>query len=152
MVFLKKENLNNIANGIVLFEGKLKEFGIVPSARVFRKVLPAYDCATKDEFYSKLGAGILKLDGIEKILRDNPANKILKFWTLQIPNPFKFLGGDDKKKGKKVIGRRIAGGCGRSGVRDRPVLQSDSGRRSCRLQQSRYAQDRRSQEKLQRTD
>ncbi len=103
MVFLKKENLNNIANGIVLFEGKLKEFGIVPSARVFRKVLPAYDCATKDEFYSKLGAGILKLDGIEKILRDNPANKILKFWTLQIPNPFKFLGGDDKKKGKKVI-------------------------------------------------
>ena len=46
MVFLKKENLNNIANGIVLFEGKLKEFGIVPSARVFRKVLPAYDCAT----------------------------------------------------------------------------------------------------------
>ena len=66
-------------------------------------MLPAYDCATKDEFYSKLGAGILKLDGIEKILRDNPANKILKFWTLQIPNPFKFLGGDDKKKGKKVI-------------------------------------------------
>ena len=103
MNFLKKENLNNIANGIVLFEGKLKEYGVPPSARVFRKILPAYECATKDEFYSKLGAGILKLDGIEKILRDNPANKILKFWTLQIPNPFRFLGVDEKKKNKKLV-------------------------------------------------
>lgn len=103
MNFLKKENLNNIANGIVLFEGKLKEYGIPPSARVFRKILPAYECATKDEFYSKLGAGILKLDGIEKILRENPANKILKFWTLQIPNPFRFLGVDEKKKNKKLV-------------------------------------------------
>ncbi len=103
MNFLKKENLNNIANGIVLFEGKLKEYGVPPSARVFRKILPAYECATKDEFYSKLGAGILKLDGIEKILRDNPANKILKFWTLQIPNPFRFLGAEEKKKNKKLV-------------------------------------------------
>ena len=101
--FLKKENLKNIANGIVLFEGKLKEFGIMPSARVFRKVLPAYDCATKDEFYSKLGAGILKLEGLDKVLRNNPANKILKFWTLQISNPFRFLGTDDKKKNRKII-------------------------------------------------
>ena len=103
MNFLKKENLNKIANGIVLFEGKLKEYGVPPSARVFRKILPAYECATKDEFYSKLGAGILKLDGIEKILRDNPANKILKFWTLQIPNPFRFLGAEEKKKNKKLV-------------------------------------------------
>ena len=103
MNFLKKENLHNIANGIVLFEGKLKEYGVPPSARVFRKILPAYECATKDEFYSKLGAGILKLDGIEKILRDNPANKILKFWTLQIPNPFRFLGAEEKKKNKKLV-------------------------------------------------
>ena len=103
MNFLKKENLNNLANGIVLFEGKLKEYGVPPSARVFRKILPAYECATKDEFYSKLGAGILKLDGLEKILRDNPANKILKFWTLQIPNPFRFLGAEEKKKNKKLV-------------------------------------------------
>ncbi|WP_455781682.1 ACT domain-containing protein, partial [Alistipes ihumii] len=27
---------------------------------------------------------------------------ILKFWSLQIPNPFKFLGGDDKKKNRKA--------------------------------------------------
>lgn len=99
---LKKDKLNNIANGIVLFEARLKDFGVTPSARVFRKVLPAYECANKDEFYSKLGAGIVRLDNLGKVLRENSASKILKFWSLQIPNPFKFLGGDDKKKNRKA--------------------------------------------------
>ena len=99
---LKKDKLNNIANGIVLFEARLKDFGVTPSARVFRKVLPAYECANKDEFYSKLGAGIVRVDNLGKVLRENSASKILKFWSLQIPNPFKFLGGDDKKKNRKA--------------------------------------------------
>ena len=64
------------------FDDRLKEMGITPSRRVFVKVLPAYDCTNKDEFYSKLGAGILNLDNLEKILRQNSARKILKFWSL----------------------------------------------------------------------
>lgn len=101
--YLKKDNLNNIEAGKIIFESKLKEFGIIPSGRVFRKVLPAYDSATKDEFYSKLGAGIINLNNIAKVLRENPASKILKFWSLQIPNPFKFLGTDDKKKQLRAV-------------------------------------------------
>lgn len=67
--FLKKEKINNINRGREVFEARLHEFGIPPSARarVFRKVLPAYECTTKDEFYSKLGAGIINLDGLEKV-------------------------------------------------------------------------------------
>ncbi|MBQ4279741.1 MAG: bifunctional (p)ppGpp synthetase/guanosine-3',5'-bis(diphosphate) 3'-pyrophosphohydrolase [Rikenellaceae bacterium] len=100
-IFLKKDKQNNIERGIKIFEEKMHEFGITPSARVFRKVLPAYECATKDEFYSKLGAEIIRLDGLEKILRENSAKKMLKFWSLQLTNPFKFLSGDGKKKGKE---------------------------------------------------
>lgn len=96
--FLKKDKQNNIERGIVIFEEKMRSFGITPSARVFRKLLPAYECSTKDEFYSKLGAEIIKLDGVEKILRENSASKILKFWTIQLSNPFKFLSSDDKKQ------------------------------------------------------
>lgn len=101
--YLKKDKQNNIERGIELFESKLKEFGITPSARVFRKVLPAYECTNKDEFYSKLGAEILKLDNLEKILKQNAASKMLKFWTLQLVNPFKFLGGGDKKNDQYVV-------------------------------------------------
>ena len=101
--YLKKDKQNNIERGIELFESKLKEFGITPSARVFRKVLPAYECTNKDEFYSKLGAEILKLDNLEKILKQNAASKMLKFWTLQLVNPFKFLGGGGDKKNDQYV-------------------------------------------------
>lgn len=96
--YLKRDTDNNIEKGIEIFDEKMREFGITPSARVFRKVLPAYACKTKDEFYSKLGAELINLDGIEKILRQNSANKILKFWTIQLSNPFKSRAGENKKR------------------------------------------------------
>ena len=79
-----------------IFEAKMKELGIQPSARVFRKILPAYDCNIKDEFYRKLAAGTINLDGLDEILRQNSANKITKFWSLQLSNPFKRFSSDGK--------------------------------------------------------
>ena len=96
--YLKKDKQNNIERGIAIFEEKMREFGIQPSARVFRKLLPAYTSKTKDEFYSKLGAGIINLNGVEKILRTNAASKMIKYWSLQFPNPFKSRGNNDKKR------------------------------------------------------
>lgn len=49
------------------------------------------------------------MDGLEKVLRENSASKILKFWTLQIPNPFKFLNGDDRKKAQTQNGGKDSG-------------------------------------------
>ncbi len=90
--YLRHDKRGNVDRGMATFEARMREFGIQPSARVFRKLLPAYECASKDEFYSNLGAGIISLDGVEKILRENAATKVLKFWTLQL------FGTGDKKK------------------------------------------------------
>ena len=100
--FLKKDKQNNIERGIVTFEKRLGEFGIQPSARVFRKLLPAYKCRTKDEFYSKLGAGIIELSGMERHLRQNAASKIIKYWSLQLQNPFKSRNNDKKREGGRA--------------------------------------------------
>lgn len=102
--YLKRDKDNAIKLGMTIFEDKMKEFGITPSARVFRKLLPAYESATKDEFYSNLGTGIINLDDVGKHLRENSAKKVVKFWSLQIPNPFKFLSGEDKKKTAMIVG------------------------------------------------
>lgn len=87
--YLKGSQENNVERGIKLFEEKMNAFGITPSARVFRKVLPAYECTSKDEFYSKLGSGIINLDDIDKILRQNAMSKVLKFWDIELIKPFK---------------------------------------------------------------
>lgn len=80
--FLKRERQNNIERGIAIFEEQLDKFGVTQSGRVLRKVLPAYECANKDEFYSKIGAGIINLDNLEKVLKSSSKSKILKFWKL----------------------------------------------------------------------
>ena len=75
---------------------RLAELNINLSGRVLRKLVPSYDCSNKEEFYSKLGAGIIRLDDLEKHLKANSASKILKFWTLFIPGKSK---GETQEKG-----------------------------------------------------
>ncbi|MBQ2796492.1 MAG: bifunctional (p)ppGpp synthetase/guanosine-3',5'-bis(diphosphate) 3'-pyrophosphohydrolase [Tidjanibacter sp.] len=93
--YLKRVRQNNIERGISIFDRRMREFGITPSARLFRKLLPAYECSNKDEFYSKLGSEIINLNDIDSILRQNSKNKILKFWTFEV--------GADKKNKELVV-------------------------------------------------
>ena len=52
-----------------MFEERMQRLNINLSGRVLRKVVPAYGCSNKEEFYSKVGAGIIRLDDLEKILK-----------------------------------------------------------------------------------
>jgi GTP pyrophosphokinase len=99
--YLRRNRQESIEHGRELFEARMAELGIAPSARVFRKLLPAYASSTKDEFYRNLGAGVISLDGVQEVLRQNSANKYLKFWTL-----FQGGGKNDKADDEMVVGRR----------------------------------------------
>ena len=77
--FLKRERQNNIEHGQQLLDEQMRRLNINLSGRVLRKIIPAYDCRNKDEFYSKIGAGIIDLNNLEKVLKSNSRNKLLKF-------------------------------------------------------------------------
>ena len=83
--FLKRERQNNIERGMQMLEEKMKSLNIQISGRVLRKIVPIYESNNKEELYSKIGAGIVSLDDLEKVLKVNSKSKILKFWTLFIP-------------------------------------------------------------------
>ena len=83
--FLKREHDNNIEYGMQLLSNRLAEHNVQLSGRVLRKLMPAYECRNKDELYSKIGAGIIKLDNLDSLLKENSDRKILKFWKLFIP-------------------------------------------------------------------
>ncbi len=84
--FLKHERDNNIEYGMQLLMERLAEYNVQLSGRVLRKLMPAYDCRNKDELYSKIGAGIISLDNLSKLLKENSERKILKFWKLFMPD------------------------------------------------------------------
>ena len=64
-------------------KSKLAEHNVAMSGRVLRKAIQAYGCKYKDEFYSHVGAGIISLDNIEKVLKSSSTSKLLKFWQLR---------------------------------------------------------------------
>ena len=83
--FLKRERQNNIERGMQMLDEKMKSLNVKLSGRVLRKITPIYDSKNKEELYSKIGAGIVSLDSLDKALKVNSKSKILKFWTLFIP-------------------------------------------------------------------
>ena len=92
---LKREREDNINYGMELLRKRLEEHSVILSGRVLRKLMPAYECRNKDELYSKIGAGIINLDNLDKLLKENSSRKILKFWKLFIPGMEGVQQGDD---------------------------------------------------------
>jgi len=39
---------------------------------------------SKDELYSKIGSGIIKLDDVVKVLKKNTKSKWIRYWELQL--------------------------------------------------------------------
>ena len=76
---LKAENKNRIEKGKKLLEYKLR-----PNARIIQKLLPAYEVSNKDEFYSKVGTGIIQLEELDQVLKKNTKNKWINYWSLQL--------------------------------------------------------------------
>lgn len=138
--FLKRERQNNIERGMQLLEEKMKSLNIQLSGRVLRKIVPIYECNNKEELYSKIGAGIISLDDLEKVLKVNAKSKILKFWTLFIPQK-KEEGDETPQPGEYRPGKGPAGQ--RTAVRDRRLLQAHTGRQGRRLPRPCYGTDHR---------
>ena len=82
--YLKREQEHNQQRGMQLLDERLAQMNITPNNRVIRKLITAYDSHNKEELYTKIGAGIVSLDNLEKVLRTNSNFKILKFWNLFI--------------------------------------------------------------------
>ncbi len=80
---LKAETKNRIEKGKAILEEKLAELKLKPSSRIFKKLIPGYEVNTKDELYSKIGANIIALDNLKKILKKNTKNKWIRYWEIQ---------------------------------------------------------------------
>ena len=96
--FLKRERQNNLERGMEMLEQKMQELNIQLSGHVLRKIIPAYESTNKEELYTKIGAGIVSLDNLEKILKENSGRKLLKFWTFLIPQKKESTSGENMPK------------------------------------------------------
>jgi len=96
---IKAETKEILEKGKIEVKKKLKELQLKPTSDIFKKLFPAYEVLSKEELYSKVGTGLIKLDNIKKIVRKNPTNKIVKYWELRLSSRNK----QDKKNPEPII-------------------------------------------------
>ncbi len=80
---LKADIHDVMATGQHILEEELGKLGVKVQHRVIKKLLLEYKLNNKDELYTKIATGVVKLDELDKILRKNNENKWVKYWKLQ---------------------------------------------------------------------
>lgn len=81
---LKAESKDRIQKGMAMLEAKLGELGVIPNSEIMKKLMLSFDVINKDELYSKIELGIIKLDNLRKIIKKNPSKNIIKYWELRL--------------------------------------------------------------------
>jgi len=71
--------------GMEMLEEKLRELKVTHNSEAYDKLLPGYECISRDELYTKIANGTISLDNIKKILKKNPSSRIIKYWELRTP-------------------------------------------------------------------
>ncbi len=93
---LKSEIKNHLKRGQSILDEKIKEHGIKPQARVYRKLTQAYGLTNRHELFSKIGAELIDLSDLSRMLKKNSKNKFVRYWNLQFS---KITGGDNRDFG-----------------------------------------------------
>lgn len=81
--FLKAEAKDSIKLGQEILERELEKYGVKSQTGVLKKVFAEYNVNSKDELYSKIGAGVINLSNLGEILKKNKENKLVKYWNFQ---------------------------------------------------------------------
>ena len=69
--------------------------GIRPMSRVYRKLSENYKLNNREELFSKIGANLIDLTDLSKVLKKNTTSKFVRYWSLQFS---KITGGDSENK------------------------------------------------------
>ncbi len=80
---IKDEMNTSIKEGQIILDKKLKEMGITPQLRVYKKITEGYGLNNREELYIKIATNVIDLSDLSKLLKKNSSNKFVRYWSLQ---------------------------------------------------------------------
>jgi GTP pyrophosphokinase len=98
---LKAEVKEYFQKGKQAVEEVIRNFGMQPNAMLYKRITDAYNVTNKQELFSQVGAGILQLREIGKVLRKQHRNKFLRYVELRLLGPGKRKKNPDKDDPKE---------------------------------------------------
>lgn len=101
----KKDRKEAIRQGIVIFEGLVKQLNLPPTSEPLKKMLEVFHVSNKEDFYVEISKNAITPEEIEKELKKKVESIFVKYWKLQ------FFRGDRDSEGKKLKnGSDVSGG------------------------------------------
>jgi GTP diphosphokinase / guanosine-3',5'-bis(diphosphate) 3'-diphosphatase len=79
---LRTEKHRHLEEGKEMVENAIKELRAPLVSNTLKKIVAHYNLNNKEQLYSEVGMGILKLDDLEKILAKKSKNKFIKYWNI----------------------------------------------------------------------
>lgn len=95
---LKSGSKDSIHEGMQILDLKLKEIGLTLNAEIMKNLLQALDVQTKEDLFTGIGNGIIKLNNLKKIVKKSPAVNVIKYWELKLIGSKKEKKSDTKEK------------------------------------------------------
>lgn len=95
----RDDNKDAIKDGMQMFQKALEDRGITVQSRVIKKLVDYYHVeGGKEEFYYKIGVGVIDLKNLDQVLKTNAEKRNVQMWGVKILNPVKNIGKIDKSR------------------------------------------------------
>ncbi|MDB4584881.1 RelA/SpoT family protein, partial [Draconibacterium sp.] len=78
----KLEKKKHIELGKSIIEEEIKKANAPLTSNNLKKIIGHYNLNNKDQLYSEVGTGFIKLDKIDEILGKKSKNKLVKYWNI----------------------------------------------------------------------
>lgn len=88
---LRAEKHHHLEVGKELVEKAIRDHRAPLVANTLKKIVDHYNLNNKEQLYSEVGMGILKLDDLDKILARKSTNKFIKYWNITFKGKNSYL-------------------------------------------------------------
>jgi len=81
---LKTESKESIQKGMDKLESELKLIGLTTNTEILKNLLSSYELGNKDDLFTGIGSGRIKLENLKKLVKKSPSANVIKYWELKL--------------------------------------------------------------------
>jgi GTP diphosphokinase / guanosine-3',5'-bis(diphosphate) 3'-diphosphatase len=102
---LRAENRQHLELGKELVENAVIKLNAPLVANTIKKIVDFHNLNNKEQLYSEVGMGIIKLDNLEQILARKSRNKFIKYWNIRFrgKNEFQEISENEESKEEPTL-------------------------------------------------
>jgi GTP pyrophosphokinase len=94
---LRNDSKDIIQKGVDTLDTEFKKSGLTSNAETVKNLMQSLEIQNKDDLYTGIGSGTIKLENLRKLVKKSPANNVIKYWEL------KLIGGKKEKKDQTPV-------------------------------------------------